>query len=99
VPEFRTAALGTELLARFEGFFAREGLELAEITAGEAPHFIFRMASTPQPVFRGVVRPSGVAACDVLQVWLDVAADPARGREQAELIRRRILQKVIAGRA
>jgi len=75
------------------------GESLRPCAAGEAPHFIFRKAPTPQSVFRGVVRPAGVAACDVLQVWLDVAADPARGREQAELIRRKVLQKVIAGRA
>jgi hypothetical protein len=83
---------------RFPAADAWPGRDLRPCTAGEAPHFIFRKAPTPQSVFRGVVRPAGVAACDVLQVWLDVAADPARGREQAELIRRRVLQKVIAGR-
>ena len=64
---------------------------------GEVPHVIFRRALTPRSVFRGMVRPAGVPACDVLQVWLDVAADPARGRQQADLIRRRVLQQVIAG--
>jgi hypothetical protein len=84
---------------RFPPADVSAGKSLRPCSAGEAPHFIFRKAPTPQSVFRGVVRPAGVAACDVLQVWLDVAADPARGREQAELIRRRALQKVIAGRA
>jgi hypothetical protein len=79
------------------GLSAVEGLR--PCAAGEAPHFIIRRAPMPESVFRGAVRPAGVAACDVLQVWLDVAADPARGREQAEVIRRRVLQKVIAGRA
>lgn len=78
------------------GVSAGDGLR--PCTPGEAPHFIFRKAPAPQSVFRGVVRPAGVPACDALQVWLDVAADPARGREQAELIRRTVLQKVIAGR-
>jgi len=32
-----------------------------------------------------------VAVCDVLQVWLDVSAHPARGSAQAEEIRRRVL--------
>jgi hypothetical protein len=33
-----------------------------------------------------------MAASDALQVWLDVASHPARGREQADLIRKRVLQ-------
>lgn len=42
-----------------------------------------------------MVRPGGVAACDVLQVWVDAAMHPSRGREQAELIRKRVLACVI----
>jgi hypothetical protein len=38
-----------------------------------------------------------MAACDVLQVWVDVAAHPSRGREQAELIRKRVLRQIIEG--
>jgi hypothetical protein len=38
-----------------------------------------------------------MAACDVLQVWIDVASHPSRGREQADLIRKRVLQRVIEG--
>jgi len=64
---------------------------------GEPPHLTLREAPAPESVFRGVVRPRGVAACDVVQVWLDVASHPSRGREQAELIRRRVLDPVIAG--
>jgi hypothetical protein len=84
---------------RFSPADVSAGKSFRACAAGEAPHLIFRKAPTPQSVFRGVVRPAGVAACDVLQLWLDVAADPARGREQAELIRRRVLHNVIAGRA
>jgi hypothetical protein len=36
-----------------------------------------------------------MASCDVLQVWLDVAAHPSRGREQADMIRKRVLRHVI----
>ena len=36
-------------------------------------------------------------ACDVLQVWLDVAAHPSRGEEQAELIYRKVLRPVVEG--
>jgi hypothetical protein len=40
-----------------------------------------------------------MAACDVLQVWLDVGSHPARGREQADVIRKRVLQRLIDGAA
>jgi hypothetical protein len=32
-----------------------------------------------------------------VQVWLDVSAHPARGQEQADLIRNRVLNPVIRG--
>ena len=44
-----------------------------------------------------MVRPGGLAASDVLQVWVDVSAHPSRGREQADLIRKRVLRRVIEG--
>ena len=56
--------------------------------SGEHPDVILRQAPAPQSVFRGLVRPDGMASCDVLQVWLDVSSHPSRGREQADLIRR-----------
>jgi hypothetical protein len=64
---------------------------------GESPDLILRQAPAPQSVFRAVVRPDGMAACDVLQVWVDVAAHPSRGREQADVIKRRVLHRVIEG--
>lgn len=64
---------------------------------GESPDVIVRQAPAPQSVFRGLVRPDGMAACDVLQVWVDVAAHPSRGREQADIIRKRVLNCVIEG--
>jgi len=64
---------------------------------GESPSVIVRHAPAPQSVFRGMVRPGGMASCDVLQVWLDVAAHPSRGREQADLLRKRVLQRVFDG--
>lgn len=65
---------------------------------GEGPDLILRQAPAPQSVFRGLVRPDGVVACDVLQVWLDVSSHPSRGREQADLIRRKVLGKVMEGK-
>jgi hypothetical protein len=64
---------------------------------GEPPDVIVRQAPAPQSVFRGMVRPGGMAASDVLQVWVDVAAHPSRGREQADLIRKRVLHRIIEG--
>jgi hypothetical protein len=37
------------------------------------------------------------AACDLLQVGVDVASHPSRGREQADVIRKRVLNRVIEG--
>ena len=64
---------------------------------GESPDVIVRQAPAPQSVFRAVVRPEGMAACDVLQVWVDVASHPSRGREQADMIRKRVLHSVFEG--
>ena len=63
--------------------------------SGERPDLILRQAPAPQSVFRGLVTPDGMASCDVLQVWVDVSSHPSRGREQADLIRKRVLAKVI----
>lgn len=64
---------------------------------GEQPDLILRQAPAPQSVFRGLVRADGLPACDILQVWLDVSSHPSRGREQADLIRDRVLDPVIRG--
>ncbi|MGI8897731.1 MAG: hypothetical protein ACR2IB_04995 [Pyrinomonadaceae bacterium] len=39
-----------------------------------------------------------MAASDVLQIRADVASHPSRGREQADLIRKRVLARVIEGK-
>lgn len=70
---------------------------LVPIAPGEPPDVIVRQAPFPESVFRGMVRPHGIASCDVLQVWLDVFEHPARGQEQADLIRRRLLNPIIQG--
>jgi hypothetical protein len=70
---------------------------LRQCEPGERPDLILRQAPSPQSVFRGLVRPNGMAASDVLQVWVDVSSHPSRGREQAELIRKRILNRIIEG--
>jgi hypothetical protein len=64
---------------------------------GEIPDVILRAADAPNSVFRGAVVRDSVPVADVLQVWLDVAGHPARGREQADIIRQKILGPVIEG--
>jgi hypothetical protein len=64
---------------------------------GEQPDVILRQAPAPQSVFRGLVRVNEMPVCDILQVWLDVSSHPSRGQEQADLIRRRVLDPVIRG--
>lgn len=64
---------------------------------GEIPDLMVRTPSAPQSVFRGLVSADGVPCCDIVQVWLDVSAHPARGSEQADLIERKFLQPVIEG--
>jgi hypothetical protein len=56
----------------------------------EADLFV-RIPGNHENVFRGVVRKDGVPVSDILQVWLDVSQHPSRGREQADLIWRKII--------
>jgi hypothetical protein len=70
---------------------------LVPVAPGEPPDVIVRQAPSPESVFRGVVRPRGVASCDVVQAWLDVSAHPTRGQEQADVIGKRVLSSVIQG--
>jgi Holliday junction resolvase len=53
-----------------------------------------RVPGNRESIFRGAVQKDGVPVSDILQVWLDVGQHPSRGREQAELIWRRILSPV-----
>jgi len=70
---------------------------LVPVAPGELPDVIVRQPSSPESVFRGIVRPNGLASCDILQAWLDVSNHPARGDEQANLIRKRVLDRLIRG--
>lgn len=68
------------------------GLGLSVDRSDRAPDVIVRIPSHPEAVFRAAVTSDGVPISDVLQVWLDVATHPARGREQAREIQRRALK-------
>jgi hypothetical protein len=54
-----------------------------------------RIPGNRESAFRGVVRKDGVPVSDILQVWLDVSQHPSRGKEQADLIWRRILSRAL----
>jgi hypothetical protein len=49
-----------------------------------------------ESVFRGAVLADGVPAADVIQVWLDVQHHPARGRQQADENRQRVLRPLFS---
>jgi hypothetical protein len=49
----------------------------------------------PQAVFRAAVEREGVPAADILQVWLDVSNHPARGKDQADLLRKRVFFRIL----
>jgi hypothetical protein len=70
---------------------------VAPADPGEVPDFILRQAPARQSVFRAAVKVDGRLVSDVLQVWLDVYANPSRGKEQAELIRHKVLDGIIRG--
>jgi Holliday junction resolvase len=62
---------------------------------GERTDVILRQAYSPQSIFRAAVWADGVFVTDVLQVWLDVSAHSSRGKEQADLLRHKILHNVL----
>jgi hypothetical protein len=70
---------------------ALNSLGLSANGVEQHPDVYIRIPRNRESVFRGVVLKKGVPACDILQAWLDVAQHPSRGREQADLIWRRIL--------
>jgi len=57
----------------------------------EQADIYIRIPGNHESIFRGAVRNDGVPVCDILQIWLDVAQHPSRGREQADIIWRKIL--------
>ena len=72
-------------------------LGLALAPRGRPADVILRVARWPESVFRGCVSPGGIPATDILQCWLDVSAEPARGAEQAAYLWRRMLGPALTG--
>jgi hypothetical protein len=66
--------------------------------ADRNPDAYIRIPANPEAVFRAAVVRQGLPVTDALQVWLDVASHPARGREQADQIRKRVLGPLFGAR-
>jgi hypothetical protein len=62
--------------------------------AEQKPNVYVRVPAFRESVFRAAVVRDGVPVADILQVWLDVGSHPARGEEQAEEIRHRVLAPI-----
>ncbi len=68
---------------------------LVPAKAGVAGHLVLKQASFPESLFRAAVRVDGALVSDVLQIWLDAAAHPSRGAEQADFLRHNVLADVV----
>jgi Holliday junction resolvase len=81
-------------LERLEpGVLERLGLSLE--APGGSPDIYIRVPAARESVFRGAVLRDGVPVSDVVQVWLDAGAYPARGSEQADLIHRKVFKPLL----
>jgi len=80
-----------------EGFQSERLREagLSESLKGQPVSVVIRVPSARESVFRGAVKPKDLRLSDVLQVWLDVSAYPARGKEQASVIFRHVIRPMI----
>lgn len=63
--------------------------------AGHQPDVFIRVPRNPEAVFRAMVEHDGLSASDILQVWIDVSNHPARGKDQADLLRKRVLSQIL----
>ena len=75
--------------------FKEEGLRrmgVVRALPGEIPDVILRIPRARESVFRGQIMAARGRAADILQVWLDVASHPSRGKEQADFIYQRVLK-------
>jgi len=81
-------------LERVDGEALRQlGLSLED--ANRNPDVQIRIPQNKESVFRPAVQHAGVPVSDIIQIWLDVANHPARGKEQAEQIWGRVLAPAI----
>ena len=70
-------------------------LGLAVDHSGRPPDVYIRKPANREAVFRAQVTRDGIPISDILQVWLDASTHPARGKEQAREIQRRVLKQFL----
>jgi hypothetical protein len=63
--------------------------------AGREADVFVRVPKYPGAVFPAALERGGVPTSDILQVWLDVSNHPARGKDQADLLRKRVLSQIL----
>ncbi len=73
-----------------------KGFGLTANESGTPPDLYVRVPASREAVFRAAPIVDGVPVSDVLQVWLDVSTHPARGKEQADVIRKRALGPLLS---
>ncbi len=66
-------------------------LGLLRVRERSEAHVLLRIPAFKESVFRGAVIVAGIRTCDVLQAWLDVSHDPARGHQQADHLYRHVI--------
>lgn len=74
-----------------------DALRLLGLSVENADHkadVYVRIPENPESVFRAAVERDGLPVSDILQVWLDVSNHPARGKVQADEIRKRVLSRL-----
>jgi Holliday junction resolvase len=69
-----------------------QGLGLSVENSDPRADVYIRIPSNQEAIFRAAVIRDGLPVSDAIQVWLDASVYPARGREQADEIRRRVLK-------
>jgi hypothetical protein len=74
---------------------ALKRLGLSVDGSGRPPDVFIRRPLFRTAVFRARIIRDGVPVSDILQVWLDASAHPARGKEQAREIWRRVLKPLL----
>ena len=70
-------------------------LGLAKIDDSRAADVLVKVPSFKEALFRAAVILNNIRVSDVLQIWVESSVNPARGAEQADLIKRRLLDPII----
>ena len=74
--------------------YALKRLGLSVEGAEHAPDVLVRIPLFRESLFRAAVECGGVPVTDIVQVWLDTSAFPARGAAQADELRSRVLARL-----